>query len=254
MARECLKMNVRSKLCPDSAVTQGSSQSLERPCSCHSEGAKPCQDGTVTWECSSMNVDTEKKLRTSSVKFLDTSLDLDLPGPKKINKPSYPAGQLEMHQVGTTNLKRPKTNVKKEMKHQVLSNSPWDWGEVVITHPLLPSWEVWWETHIAKMHVGLEHNSTTLVGSENERVDMTIVLRQLEVSDLGHKSQWLCQQSKHKTHDSPHAKQQSCQRSIQWKTRDSSHTSQVFQHGLRVPHSTSTMRHHLQGRVVLTST
>ena len=206
MARECLKMNVRSKLCPDSAVTQGSSQSLERPCSCHSEAAKPCQDGIVTWECSSMNVDTEKKLRTSSVKLLDTSLDLDLPGPKKINKPSYPAGQPEMHQVGTMNPKQPKTNVRKEIKHQVSSNSPWDQGEVVITHSPLPSWEVQWETCIAKMRVRLEHNGTTLIQSENERVYTTQWSHWLEVSDLGHKSQWSSQQLKHETHDSPHAK------------------------------------------------
>ena len=124
--QECLKMNIRLKLRPDSAVTQGASQPLERLCSCHSEGAKLCQDSTVTRECLSMNINTEKKLKNSSVKLLDTSLDLDLPGPKKINKPSYPARQPEMHQVDTMNPKWPKTNVRKEMKHQVSSNSPRD--------------------------------------------------------------------------------------------------------------------------------
>ena len=143
---------------------------------------------TVTQECLSTTVDTEKKLKTSSVKLLDTCLDLDLPGPKKITKPSCPARQPEMLQVGTTNPKWPNTNIRNEMKHQVSSNSPRDRGEVAITHPPIPSWEVQRETHIAKMCVGLAHNGTALVQSENERVDVTQRSRQLEVSDLGHES------------------------------------------------------------------
>ena len=84
---------------------------------------------------------------------------------------------------------------------------------------------------------------------ESESVDT----RQLSCqhSDLSHVSQHSSQQSsKHETCEPPHATQQL----IQWKTCDSSHTSQIFQCRLRVPHSTTTMKHHLQGQVVPTST
>ena len=121
----CLKTNFRLKLRPDGAVTQESSWPLERPCSCLSEGAKPCQDSTVTQEHLSMNIDTEKKLKTSSVKHLDNCLELDLPGPS-MKEPNWRVGTPDMCQEGTQKLRWSTMNVGNERKHQFSSYSPRD--------------------------------------------------------------------------------------------------------------------------------
>ena len=135
--RERSKTNVRSKLRPDGAVIQASSRPLERPCSSRSERKKPCQDGTVNRERSKANVGPEKKLKTSSVKYLDRgAIELDLPGPS-MNEPSSPAGQ-PTRLDGTTNSKRSRTNVN-EMEHNVSFDSPRDRGESQLR---LPKWEV----------------------------------------------------------------------------------------------------------------
>ena len=99
---EHLKMDVRSKLCPDGAVIQEWSQPLERLCSCCSEREQPCQDSTVNQEHSNANIGTEKKFKTSAVKYM-TAVELDLPGPR-MNEPSSPAG-LPMHLDSATNSK-----------------------------------------------------------------------------------------------------------------------------------------------------
>ena len=240
---EHLKMDVRSKLCPDGAVIQEWSQPLERLCSCCSEREQPCQDSTVNQEHSSANIGTEKKFKTSAVKYM-TAVELDLPGPR-MNEPSSIAG-LPMHLDSATNSKCSRTNINK-MKHNVSSDSPWDRGESQLQ---LPKCEVPQDRHASQRCVSGWQMPQPKVNVENKSVDTTQWSCQLGVCDLGHKSQQLSQQLRHETHDSPHATQWSTQQ----KTCDASHASQIFQNGLRVLCSTSTMRHHLQGQVVPTCT
>ena len=243
-------MKIGLKWHPDGAVIKERSQPLDRPCSHHSKRVKLCQDGMVIPEHLNMNIDTKKKLNTSSVRPVHRDADLDLPGPS-MKEPNQRVEPVRMHHSGAEIPRWLKANVTNEMKLQVSSHSPQDWGEVVITHLLLPSWEVWRETHIAKMHVRLVHHTTVLVWSENKEVNATQQSCQHQHSDLSHMSQWLSKWSrKHETCDSPHTTQRSCLWSVQQKTHDRSHTSKIFQHGLRVPHSTSTTRHHSQGWVV----
>ena len=196
-----------------------------------------------------MNIDTKKKLNTSSVRPVHRDADLDLPGPS-MKEPNQRVEPVRMHHSGAEIPRWLKANVTNEMKLQVSSHSPQGWGEVVVTHLPLPSWEVWWETCITKMHVRLVHHATALVQSKNKEVNMIQQSHQHEVCDLSHESQWSSQQSKHETRDSLHATQWLCQQSNQQKTCDASHTSQIFQHRLGVLCSTSTTRHHLQGQVV----
>ena len=76
----------------------------------------------VNREHSKVNIGTEKKFKTLSVKYM-TADELDLPGPS-MNEPSSPAGQ-PMHLDGATNSKCSRMNVN-EIKHRVSSDSPRD--------------------------------------------------------------------------------------------------------------------------------
>ena len=88
-----------------------------------------------------MNVDTEKKLKTSSVKHLDNCLKLDLPGPS-LKEPNWRVGTPDKCQEGIRTPRQSTTNVGSKTKHQVSSYSPRDRGEAAIAKPRLPLWEV----------------------------------------------------------------------------------------------------------------
>ena len=88
-----------------------------------------------------MNVITVKKVKTLSVRPVHRDADLDLPDPS-MKEPNQRVESIRMHHSGAEIPKQSKANVTNEMKLKVSSNSPQDRGEVVITHPLLPSWEV----------------------------------------------------------------------------------------------------------------
>ena len=170
-----------------------------------------------------------------------------------VKAPNREVGLAELHWTGATNPKWLTANVKNEMKQPVSSNSPWDWGGAVIAKPWLPIWEVKQVGHISQRCMSSWLIPWPKVKVQSKSIDARQQLCQY--SYLSHVSQWLSQWlRKHETHDSPHATQQLHLWSVQQKTHDASHTSQIFQYGLRVPHSTSTMRHHLQGQVVPTST
>ena len=89
---------------PNSPQTAISSNPLGKPCFCHSEGAKPCQDGMVSEECLKMNIIAEKKLKTLSVTFSGQAVELDLPSPV-VKEPNKQVGLAESHQTGATNPK-----------------------------------------------------------------------------------------------------------------------------------------------------
>ena len=158
-----------------------------------------------------------------------TAVELDLPDPR-MNEPSSPAGQ-PTHLDGATNSKCSRMNIN-EMKHKVSSDTPQDQGESQLW---LPKWEVPQDRHALQRCMSGWWMPWPKVDVENESIDMAQQSHQLGVCDLGHESQWSSQRSRRETCDSPHATQQL----IQQKTCDSSHASQVFQHGLRVLHSTS---------------
>ena len=101
---------------PQTAISSNPSQFLERPCFHWSKRAKLCQDSTVSWECSKMNIIAEKKVKTSSVKHLDGGANLDLPGPS-MRELKQRVEQVRMHHSGAEIPKWSKMNVNTKFHH-----------------------------------------------------------------------------------------------------------------------------------------
>ena len=155
------------------------------PHSHQSERSKLCQGSTVIQKRSKVNINTEKKSKTSLAMTLDRDKTRDLPGPS-MSELNLQVEQERMHHNGAGIPKRSETNVSK-MKHNISSKLPWDRGKLWMhscCFPIGKSNEM--DTHHQDAcRAGVPCHSPRLK-RERDRVDATQWLCQCQ-----HKYMWL---------------------------------------------------------------